>query len=306
MNRIALLALGFGAIACGEGRPPATAAANAPAPHDDEHRLVLDAAARARHGLTLAAAGPGTVDLGVELLGVVQPNGDRLAHITPRFPGIVREVHRGVGDVVHAGDVLAIVESSESLAPYELRTLIDGTVIEKHLTRGEAVDRDKQCFVIADLRSVWIDLGVYQKDLDRVRLGDTVTVRAGDDGPHDDGRLGYVTPGVDPTTRTATARVVLPNPGGRWRPGMFVTATVQQPVAVPLAIPSDAVQTVANRPTAFVVDGDVVRPVPLTLGRQGERTTEVRDGLRAGDRVVAANAFLLKAELGKSSAEHAD
>lgn len=255
-------------------------------------------------GVTFAEIGPGQVDDGVQLLGTVHPNGDRLAHITPRFPGIVRESRRNIGDTVRAGDVLAVVESSESLAPYDLRTLIDGTIIEKHLTRGEAVDRDKQAFSVADLSSVWVELSVYQRDLERVRMGDTVRVRAGDKGPTAEGTIAYVTPGVDETMRTATARVVLPNPEGRWRIGSFVEAYVVSPHAAALVVPTAAIQTLEGRSVVFVAESDRVEPRTVTLGHRGETLIEVLSGVEAGDRVATANSFLLKAELGKSEAEH--
>jgi cobalt-zinc-cadmium efflux system membrane fusion protein len=245
------------------------------------------------------------VDDGVQLLGTVHPNGDRLAHITPRFPGIVRDSQKKIGDVVRTGEVLAVVESSESLAPYELKTLIDGTIIEKHLTRGEAVDRDKQAFVVADLSSVWVELSVYQRDLERVRMGDTVRVRAGDKGAAAEGTIAYITPGVDEAMRTATARVVLPNPEGRWRIGTFVEAFVVSPHAAALVVPTAAIQTLEGKSVVFVAEGDRVEPRTVTLGHRGETLIEVLSGAESGDRVATANSFLLKAELGKSEAEHA-
>ena len=256
-------------------------------------------------GVTFTEVGPGHVDDGVQLLGTVHPNGDRLAHITPRFPGIVRESQKKVGDVVRTGEVLAVVESSESLAPYELKTLIDGTIIEKHLTRGEAVDRDKQAFVVADLSSVWVELSIYQRDLERVRMGDTVRVRAGDKGAAAEGSIAYITPGVDETMRTATARVVLPNPEGRWRIGTFVEAFVVSPHAAALVVPTAAIQTLEGKSVVFVAEGDRVEPRTVTLGHRGETLIEVLSGAESGDRVATANSFLLKAELGKSEAEHA-
>lgn len=256
-------------------------------------------------GVTFTEIGPGHVDDGVQLLGTVHPDGDRLAHITPRFPGIIRESRRNVGDAVRAGDVLAVVESSESLSPYDLRTLIDGTIIEKHLTRGEAVDRDKQAFVVADLSSVWVELSVYQRDLDRVRIGDTVRVRAGEKGEAAEATIAYVTPGVDETMRTATARVVLPNPDGRWRIGTFIEAYVVSPHEAALVVPTAAIQTLEGKSVVFVAEGDRVEPRPVTLGHRGETLVEVLSGAAAGDRVATVNSFLLKAELGKAEAEHA-
>ena len=256
--------------------------------------------------VTVTEAGPGTVDLGLELPCEVHPNGDRLAHIVPRFPGIVKDVRKTIGDVVHAGDVLAVIESSESLAPYQLSTLMDGTIIEKHLTRGEAVDREKQVFAIADLSAVWVDCSVFQKDLGRVSVGRRVRVSAGIDAPDAEGEISYITPVVDQPTRTATARVVLENTEGLWRPGMFVAVRVLAPASVAIAVPHGAVQTIGPERVVFVEAEDGFVPRPVKTGRSGGDRVEILSGLAPGERYVAANAFLLKAELGKGSAEHED
>jgi cobalt-zinc-cadmium efflux system membrane fusion protein len=273
----------------------------------DDHaggKIRLGAGQLERLGATIATVGAGTVDEGIELLGEIHPNGDQLAHITPRFAGLVVDVRKTVGDHVKTGEILAVIESSESLAPYELKSLIDGTIIDKHLTRGEAVDRDRVCFVVADLSSVWADLSVYQKDFDHIHPGQPVRIRADHGHLGAEGVIGYVTPAIDPRTRTATARAVLPNPAGAWRPGMFVTALVLQPGQAEIAIPAAAIQTIQGQATAFALTGDGVEARPLSLGRRGETTVEVLAGLAPGDRVVATNSFLLKAELGKSEAEH--
>ncbi len=273
----------------------------------DEHgstAVRLTAGQMAYFGVTVVEAGPGSVDLGVHLPGEIRPNGDRLAHIVPRFPGIVRDVRKNVGDRVEAADVLAVIESSESLAPYELKTLIAGTVIEKHLTPGEAVDREEQAFVIADLATVWVDLSVYQKDLLLVRTGQSVHIDGGPGLPEATGTISYITPVVDQPTRTATARVVLANPEGTWRPGMFVNAHVLDPVQADIVVPRSAMQLVAQAPVVFVETAKGFEPRPITIGRAGDTHVEIVDGLGAGERFVATNSFLLKAELGKGEAAH--
>ena len=250
-------------------------------------------------GIEIAAAGPGAVDIGTELVGEVHPNGDRLAHITPRFPGIVREVLKNAGDPVRAGDILAVIESSDSLAPYSMKTAIDGVVIAKDLTRGEAVERTKQAFVVADLTSVWVDLAVYQKDLGRIAIGRRVHIDAVGEGPAAEGRISYVTPSVDQVTRTATARVVLANPERRFLPGMFVTAHTLDSADALVAVSREAIQTLADRPCVFVEQsGGLVRR-PIVIGRQGSELVEVVSGLSAGERIAIKNSFLLKAELAK-------
>ncbi len=255
-------------------------------------------------GIEVRPVGPGQIDSEIELLGEVHPNGDQLAHIVPRFPGLVREVWKTAGDHVRSGDVLAVIESSDSLASYELKTLIDGIVLSRHLTRGEAVDRDKQVFLVADLSTVWVDLSVYQKDLSEISVGQAVRIHAVQEGPDAEGTISYITPVVDPVTRTATARAVLPNPERKWFPGMFVTAHTLDPRGAAVAIPPSALQMLADGPVVFVETPDGFVPRVLTLGRQGETFVEVVRGLAPGERIAVKNTFLLKAELAKGEAEH--
>jgi cobalt-zinc-cadmium efflux system membrane fusion protein len=296
------------AFAC--GRP------DAPAPDHHEHEeegahegeeplpIALSPEQRERYGIGVFTAAPGPIDSGHELLGEVRANGERLAHIEPRFAGIVKDVRRSAGDAVRAGDVLAVIESSESLTSYELRTLIDGVVIERHLTLGESVDRDDEAFVVADLSTVWIELSLYQKDFGRVRPGVGVRVQAVAGGAAADGVVSYVAPAIDPETRTATARVVLANPSLVWRPGMFVTARMLDAAPAELLVPSDAVHSLAGRRVVFVEEEAGFSPHAVTIGREGASRVEILSGLAPGERVATGNTFLLKAELGKGAAEH--
>jgi cobalt-zinc-cadmium efflux system membrane fusion protein len=302
----AICAISLGSGCDREQGETSTATESVDAGHADEGRVRFSPEQVREFGIRVATAEAGRVDGFVELPAEVHANGDRLAHIVPRFAGIVREVRKGIGDAVRPGDTLAVIESSESLAPYELSSKTAGTVIEKHLTPGEAVDRDTQTFVVADLATVWVDVAVYQKDLDRVRVGQTARISAGERGPTADGPISYVTPIVDPATRTLTARVVLPNGDGQWRPGMFVTARVLEPIEADVSIERSAVQILAGNSVVFVEDGESFVRRPVMLGRSGETTVEITSGLSAGQRYVAANSFLVKAELAKSEAEHED
>ncbi len=275
--------------------------------HDAAHESApsFDVAAFERAGVRLATAGPGVVDVGVELPGEVRPNGDRLAHVAPRFAGVVREVRKHVGDPVRAGDVLAVIES-EHLAPFELRAAFAGTVVDKHVVPGEVVTRDQPAFVIADLSTVWIVLAVYPDALPHVRDGTPVAIAASHGGLEASGTVDYVAPVVDPATRTASARVVLPNPSGAWRPGVFVAVTAFDPVRAPVVVPRRALQTVAGRPVVFVAEGGRFVERPVVVGRAGRTTVEIAGGLAAGERFADEQSFLVKAELGKGAAGHAN
>ncbi|MCB1184912.1 efflux RND transporter periplasmic adaptor subunit [bacterium] len=275
---------------------------DAHAGHDDGAPIRLDAAARAEFGVRTAVAGPVALHDELVLPCEIRPNDNTLAHIVPRFAGIVTAVRVEVGQQVKAGQVLAVVESDESLTTYEIRTLIPGTVIGRHITLGEAVDRAHAAFVVADLGTVWADITVYPRDLDRIRPGLEVSIGA---GPEDDGAvgtIGYVAPVVDEATRTALARVELANPDGRWRPGTFVTArvTVDRP-EVAVAVPREALQTLDGADVVFVLAGDGFVPRPVVVGRGDRAWLEVRSGLAAGEEYVATGGFTLKAELLKDS-----
>ncbi|MBZ0268902.1 efflux RND transporter periplasmic adaptor subunit [bacterium] len=277
--------------------------------HDDQRhdeRVPLGRDVRAEFGIEVAVAGPDTIETYLTVPGEVRANADRLAHIVPRFSGIVMEVRVHQGDRVEKGQVLAIVESDESLAPFEVRTLIGGIVIEKHITLGEAVSRDHDAFVIADLSTVWVDLTVYQRDLTRVRAGQTVRVFVGHDTATGEARIHWVTPIVDETTRTATARVELPNRDGAWRPGMFVRGRILvDRTAAAVAVPRTALQTYEGGTVVFVEADGAFEPRTVRTGRAGRDIVEIRHGLSAGERYARTGGFTLKAELGRESLDHA-
>jgi cobalt-zinc-cadmium efflux system membrane fusion protein len=257
-----------------------------------------------RFGVRVATAGPGAVDVGVELPGEVRPAAERIAHLAARFPGVVREVRRHVGDVVRAGDVLAVVES-DTLVPFPLRTAIDGTILDQHVTPGESVTPQRPAFVVADLSTVWVDIDVYQQALPRVRVGQPAVIAAIHGTAEATGTISYVAPVVDQATRMARARVVLANPEGVWRPGLFVTATVLDPAHVPVVVTRRALQTLGGRTVVFVVIADRFEPRAVTVGQVGRSQVEITAGLAPGDRFADEQAFLVKAELGKGeSGEH--
>jgi len=265
----------------------------------EEEARTLDFSAEAleEFGVRFEAAGPGTIDLGFEVPGEIEPDPERIAAIGPRFPGIVRSVSRRVGDRVSRGDALAVVES-ENLSSFEIRSGIGGTVLEQHAAPGEAIGRERAAFVVGDLRTVWAVLAIYPQDAPRVRAGQKVFIRA-PGVPAVDAEIDYVSPVVDPHTRAARARVVLPNKDGRWRPGLFVTATVAEPVEAPVVVPVAAVQTVDGRSVVFAREGGRVEAREVTLGRRGRLHVEVEAGLEAGTEVAHEGVFVLKAELEK-------
>ena len=106
-------------------------------------------------------------------------------------------------------------QNDKELTHYAIRAPFDGVVIRKHMSLGEWVKEDQEIYLVADLSTVWVDIIVYAKDLSSLAIGQEATVRIDSNGVEGVGKLSYVGPLVGEDTRTAKARVVLPNPDGR-------------------------------------------------------------------------------------------
>lgn len=256
-------------------------------------------------GIQLAAAGPGELEIEVSLPGEVKLNADNLSHIVPRFGGAITQIYKKLGDRVAKGETLAVIESNESLASYQIKALTAGTVIQKHATIGEVVPENTEVFVVANLDTVWVDMNVYPKDLPYMQEGQNVHITGPAKGLEADGKVTYVGPLVSEHTRTAMARAVIANKDGKWRPGMFVTAKVAVDKAqAAIKVPKESVQNVEGKQSVFVKTERGFLPKPVQIGRADSGYYEIVEGLEAGEQIVTEGAFILKAEKGKSEAEH--
>lgn len=197
-------------------------------------------------------------------------------------------------------------DTPQGLTRHELRAPIAGVVVDKKLSVGEALKEDAAVLQLADLSSVWVELNVPAQDLGRLAEGMTAQVRASAFEALGQARLGHIGALVGEHSRSATARLVLPNPKGLWRPGLPVTASLQAGEAeVAVAVPVDAVQTLDEQRVVFVRSGQGFEVRRVETGRSDGRQVEIVKGLAAGERYAARNSFLVKADMGKAAAEHA-
>ncbi|MGP0565638.1 MULTISPECIES: efflux RND transporter periplasmic adaptor subunit [unclassified Nitrospina] len=188
---------------------------------------------------------------------------------------------------------------------YQLRSEIDGRVIEKHIAVGEAIKKDFSVFVVADLSEVWVNIAIPSRDMDLVELGQNIQVRAENANMKAMGKLFFLGAVLDEKTRTVTGRIVISNKDLKWRPGMYVKVDlIRDTQSVPVAVPRHAVQTFRDWTVVFIKVGDQYEPRPVTLGHSDGTWVEIVDGLRPGDTYVRENSFIIKAELQKSAATH--
>ncbi|HOV86605.1 MAG TPA: efflux RND transporter periplasmic adaptor subunit [Syntrophobacteraceae bacterium] len=194
--------------------------------------------------------------------------------------------------------------ADSSLTRFEIMAPFPSTVIEKHISLGEMLKEDAECFLVADMTTVWVNINIYQKDIASIRKGQRVLISLGQDGggQEAEGQIAYVEPIVKEETRTARARVILPNPQGNWRPGMFVTAKVAvDSASAPIVVPSSALQTVEEKQVVFVQRAEGFEARPVVVGRATNGDVEIASGLSAGEKYVSKGTFTLKAQLSKGA-----
>jgi len=192
----------------------------------------------------------------------------------------------------------------KNLTRYEIVAPLAGTVVEKHIDLGEVLKDDTPGFKIADLSTVWVNLSIQQKDLPLIRKGQRVILSTPGDKKETIGNIAYVEPLGLEQTRTVHARVVVPNPNGFWRPGLFVTGRVAvDKQRVDIAVPSEAIIQVEGKPCLFIKTAEGFKAQPIKTGKEDETNTEVASGLSRGQVYVHKGAFTLKSELDKPESE---
>jgi RND family efflux transporter MFP subunit len=174
-----------------------------------------------------------------------------------------------------------------------------GTVTELSVVEGMQAQAGRTLMQIADLSSLWLQVDVPESDLGWVDTQTRAVVEV-DSRPGDDlrGRVEYVYDTLDPMTRTGTARIVVPNPNGRLKPGMFATATLNgRPSDPALVVPAEAVIRTGTDAVVIRALGEGrFEPQPVTLGQEADGMIQILSGLAEGDEIVTSAQFLIDSE----------
>lgn len=269
-----------------------------------EGRSTISSVTAQEAGIATETIGPAEIEETLTLQGTVTYDAGRIRRVMARFPGIVRKAGRGVGEYVQAGEVLAQVESNDSLQTYDITTAISGIIMEQPVMAGETVI-DKPIYVIANLNKVWVDLAVFRRDLSRVSKGQKVLLTSIDGSQHTTAVIGFIAPVSSGASQSTTARVYLDNPENVWRPGMAVTGIVTlNKQEAPLAVRNSALQKFRDFDVVYARFGDTYEVRMLELGKSDNEFTEVLGGIDPGTEYVVENSYLIKADIEKSGATH--
>jgi len=255
-------------------------------------------------GIQTEAVGPVTLTETRTLTGRVQTNPNRLSRVRPRFAGVVKAIRHELGDVIRAGDILATVQSNESLQEYHVKAPINGLIVKRDIQVGEATG-DEPLFVIVDLSEVWVELDVFVRDLELINKGQAVMVESLDGNYRKAASIDWVSPLTAHASQSVRARVIVANEDGALRPGQFIRGHVTVAEhAVSLAVRQTALQRFRDFQVVFARFDDVYEVRMLELGRRNNEWVEVLGGIESGTQYVTENSYLIKADIEKSGASH--
>ncbi|MFI5372217.1 MAG: efflux RND transporter periplasmic adaptor subunit [Candidatus Eisenbacteria bacterium] len=179
-----------------------------------------------------------------------------------------------------------------------LRSPVTGTVLERGVTEGQYVGADTPLLTVADLTRVWVMADLYEMDMTRVHVGDLARFTTDAmPGRVFAGRVQFVYPTVSNETRTLKTRLVLENPDGVLRPGMYGRVSVSARGARMLTVPSEAVVNAGEHAYVFLAHaGGRFEPRMVWTGMPEGDRVQILKGVAEGDTVVSSASFLIDSE----------
>jgi membrane fusion protein, copper/silver efflux system len=180
----------------------------------------------------------------------------------------------------------------------EIDSPVSGYITERNALPNLTVQPDTRLYTIADLSTVWVFAQVFQNDLGRVRVGEPAALTVDSyPGRKFAGRVDFIYPDVDMTTRTARVRLIFSNSKLALTPGMFVNVTLQVPLGIQTVIPADGVLQSGTRQIVFVdKGGGYLEPRDVQLGAKAGDEYIILKGLKPGERIVTSANFLVDSE----------
>jgi cobalt-zinc-cadmium efflux system membrane fusion protein len=254
-------------------------------------------------GIKTETAGPATLVTTTTLYGRIVPDPTRQRDVAARFPGVIQAVQKQLGDVVRNGETLAVVESNDSLRPYNVVAPIGGVVTARNANPGEQT-AGQPLFTIVDPSAVVAELSVFPADRARIRPGAKVLVKTAQDAAQVAGQVDRIEMQTS-ANQAVIARVSLKNPDQQFLPGAFVTGEVQiASREVSLAVRTIGLQPFRDFEVVFERIGSTYEVRMLELGERYGEWAEVLGGLEPGAEYVTENSYLIKADVEKSGASH--
>lgn len=268
--------------------------------HGHEQAAHIDKTMAQQVGIVTAEVGGQVLRQTIISYGSLTTGPEQLSHVRARYTGIIKSVLPTIGDRVRQGDLLAEVESNESLKKYQVLAPIAGTVIQRHANTGETT-QDQVLFTLADFDTLWAELRIYPAQQDSVKTGQTVYVIV--NNRRITGSIQHIIPELNKPYQLA--RVLFDNTALGLSPGMLIEGhIIIGEFHTDLAVSKSAIQTMGEQQGVFLQKGNAYTFTPLQFGRKDDHFVEVIKGAQAGQVYVSGNSYLIKADIEKSEAEH--
>jgi RND family efflux transporter MFP subunit len=189
-------------------------------------------------------------------------------------------------------------ESGEVSRTLTFYSPTSGVVMDRKAFPQTSVTPDTELYTVSDLSTIWVNADIFEYEVPFVKVGQRAEIQLSYyPGKHWSGHVSFISPTVDPTTRTVKARVVFPNPGFQLKPQMFADVELKIDYGNQLVVPQEAVLDSGNRQTVFMARGDgSFEPRQITTGAKLDGKVVVLSGLKAGETVVASGNFLIDSE----------
>lgn len=269
-----------------------------------EGRVEITPEAATAGGISTARAGPAQIRETAKVTGHIIIDPAKSAHIKARFPGVLRELRKSLGERVTKGDTIAMVESNDSLQAYAVKSPVDGVVLSQNARVGEMV-ADLPIAEVGDMTRLIAELQVFPRDAAKLKVGQPVRVSMIDSDTSVETQLALILPTFEVGSQAVPIRVYIENSAQHWRPGMLVEAEITTGTKdVALAVRTSGLQRFRDFDVVFAKVDDTYEVRMLELGVQDGEFVEVLGGLASGTVYVTENSFLIKADIEKSGASH--
>ena len=194
--------------------------------------------------------------------------------------------------------IAALEKSGTPQLSLTFESPMTGVVLQKMAVEGQYVSEGTELYLLADLSRVWLVARVYEHEVARLRIGQAARASVSAlPAKTFRGRVAFIDPVLDGTTRSARVRIDLPNPAGDLKPGMFADSSIEIPTANVLAVPKGAVIDTGTRKVVYVeTAANTFSPRDVKTGEASADRVAVLEGLREGERVVAAANFFIDAQ----------
>lgn len=190
-----------------------------------------------------------------------------------------------------------LTESGSYITHVDLRSPVSGYVLERKVSSLQKIESGAECFKIADLGRVWVEVDLYDSEAKHIQPGMEARISLPKQNEHFTATVSEVLPRFDAVSRSLKVRLEMDNPASLFRPDMFVDVQFLIPLPEALTVPASAVIDSGKRKTVYVVVGEgIFEPREVVTGWQASDKVEIIKGLQPGEKIVVSGTFLLDSE----------